>query len=74
MEKIRNDFNPPEIGPCVVRWDGKLLPALSGKQMVDRLLVIILHNGTNQLLGVPELRSVTGENQATAVYQELKLL
>ena len=23
-------------------------------------------------LGVPELRSVTGENQATAVYQELE--
>lgn len=72
MEKIRNDFNPSEIGPCVVHWDGKLLPSLSGKQLVDRLPVIISHNGTDQLLGVPELSSGTGENQATAVYQELE--
>lgn len=72
MEKIRNDFNASEIGPCVVHWDRKLLPSLYRKQLVDRLPVIISHNGTDQLLGVPELRSGTGENQATAVYQELE--
>lgn len=40
--------------------------------MIDRLLVIISYNGIDQLLGVPELMSGTGENQATAVYQELE--
>jgi len=40
--------------------------------LVDRLPVIISHNGIDQILGVPELRSGTGENQATAVYQELE--
>jgi len=36
--------------------------------MVDRLPIIISYKGIDQLLGVPELISGTGENQATAVY------
>ncbi|CAI6356058.1 unnamed protein product [Macrosiphum euphorbiae] len=43
MEKIQNDFNPSQKGPCIVHWDGKLLPSLSRKKLVDRLPVIISH-------------------------------
>lgn len=72
IEKLRVNFNPSQIGPCVVHWDGKLLPALSGKNLVDRLPIIISAEGVEQLLGVPELISGTGENQAIAVYQALE--
>lgn len=54
-------------GPLVVHWDGKLLVDLTGKELVDRLPVIVTGNETNQLLGVPKLLSGTGEQQATAV-------
>ncbi|KAL4091591.1 hypothetical protein QTP88_026257 [Uroleucon formosanum] len=69
---LRVNFNPSQICPCVVHWDGKLLPSLSEKKLVDRLPIIISYKGIEQLLGVPELISGTGENQATAVYQVLE--
>ncbi|KAL4104515.1 hypothetical protein QTP88_019810 [Uroleucon formosanum] len=72
IEALRVNFNPSQIGPCVVHWDGKLLPSLSEKKLVDRLPIIISYKGIEQLLGVPELISGTGENQATAVYQALE--
>lgn len=50
----------------------KLLPSLSGKQLVDRLPIIISNKGLEQLLSVLKLISGTGENQATLVYQALK--
>jgi hypothetical protein len=55
----------------VVHWDGKLLPDLCGKELVDRLPVIVSGVGVNQLLGVPKLGSGTGEAQASAVAQLL---
>ncbi|KAL4125926.1 hypothetical protein QTP88_010163 [Uroleucon formosanum] len=72
IEALRVNFNPSQIGPCVVHWDGKLLPSLSEKKLVDRLPIIISYKGIEQLLGVPELISGTGENQSTAVYQALE--
>ncbi|XP_050060675.1 uncharacterized protein LOC126551445 [Aphis gossypii] len=72
IEALRVNFNPSQIGPCVVHWDGKLLPSLSEKKLVDRLPIIVSYKGIEQLLGVPELISGTGENQATAVYQALE--
>ncbi|KAL4150130.1 hypothetical protein QTP88_003964 [Uroleucon formosanum] len=72
IEALRVNFNPSQRGPCVVHWDGKLLLSLSEKKLVDRLPIIISYKGIEQLLGVPELISGTGENQATAVYQALE--
>ncbi|KAE9530083.1 hypothetical protein AGLY_011545 [Aphis glycines] len=72
IEALRVNFNPSQIGPCVVHWDGKLLPSLSEKKLVDRPPIIVSYKGIEQLLGVPELISGTGENQATAVYQALE--
>jgi len=55
----------------VVHWDGKLLPDITGKEMVDRLPVIVSGVGINQLLGVPKISAGTGEAQACAVMQLL---
>lgn len=55
----------------VVHWDGKLLPTLENSTIkADRLAVLItgLTSGKTQLLGVPQLVSGSGENQAAAVY------
>jgi hypothetical protein len=56
---------------CVVHWDGKLLPTLQDStKKSERLPVLVtaLTSGKTQLLGVPQLASGSGENQAAAVY------
>ena len=50
-----------------VHWDGKLLPDLTGKELVDRLPALLSGVGLHQLLGVSKLTSSTGEAQASAV-------
>jgi len=64
-QQLNSKFNPNT--PLTVHWDGKLLKDLTGKELVDRLPVIVSGLETNQLLGVPILISGTGEAQATAV-------
>ena len=39
-------------GPITVHWDGKLMQALTGREHVDRLPVIVTGQGVRQLLGV----------------------
>jgi len=56
----------------VVHWDGKLLPDLTGKTLIDRLPVIVSGAGVNQLLGVPKLSEGTGEAQASAVARAIE--
>lgn len=68
-ELIKQEFNPQ--CPIVVHWDGTLLPALSGKELVDRLPVIVSGEIEDKLLGVPKLQSGTGEAQASAVFKIL---
>lgn len=70
-EKIRRDYNLTRDDAVVIHWDGKLLPNLTGKGLVDRLPIIASVNGREQLLGVPALTSGTGREQANAVYQTL---
>ena len=50
-----------------MHWDGKLLSAVTGKQTVDRLPMILSNGDAEQLLGVPVLQSGTGKEQAPAV-------
>jgi len=38
-----------------IQWNGKLLPALTGKCNVDRLPIVVSYNGKGQLLRVPSL-------------------
>jgi len=54
-----------------VHWDGKLLPNLVGREIVDRLPVVVTSQGVEQLLAVPKLDSNTGEAAANAVYDTL---
>ena len=62
---IKKSFNPNI--PLTVHWDGKLLPALTGTDKVDRLPVIVSGGGLSKLLGVPKLPSGTGQAMAKAV-------
>ena len=65
-------------GQLVVHWDSKLLPALTGAEKVDRLAILVSGKDiprpgeTSQLLGVPNIASSTGEEQANAVVRTLK--
>jgi hypothetical protein len=48
-----------------------MLPALTSKENVDRLAVLVSGEGIMKLLGVPQLPNGAGETQATAVYNLL---
>lgn len=69
-KRLKDNFDPKT--PLTVHWDGKLLQDLTGKELVDRLPVLVSGLNTYQLLGVPKLVSGTGEAQATAVDQLLE--
>lgn len=70
-ETIQQQFGSFELQAVVVHWDGKLLPAVTGKETVDRLAVVISSEDTKQMLGVPTLKAGTGREQADAVFQTL---
>ena len=70
-ETIQQDYH---VTKCVVHWDGKLLPDLSGSgELVDRLPVLLssLIDGNIKLLGVPKVESGTGLATAKAVHEQL---
>ncbi|XP_049307370.1 uncharacterized protein LOC125777157 [Bactrocera dorsalis] len=69
--EIKNIFKDRKLHAATLHWDGKLLPALTGKETVDRLSVILSNCGTDQLLGIPSLQSGNGKKQATAVCETL---
>lgn len=71
IKKLRVDFSPSQIGPCVVHWNSKLL-SLSGEKMVDRPHIIISSHSTKQQLGMPELLSGIRGNRAVVVYKALE--
>ena len=55
--------------PLTIHWNGKLLEDITGENVVDRLPVLVLRNGVDQLLGVPKFISGTGENTSAAVHK-----
>ncbi|XP_050526288.1 uncharacterized protein LOC126897009 [Daktulosphaira vitifoliae] len=69
--EIRDKFSVTNLNALVLHWDGKLLPDLCSKQIVDRLLIIISNNGNDQLLAVPKMLNGTSKSQAEAIYQTL---
>jgi hypothetical protein len=69
-KNLKTEFQPTV--PLVVHWDGKMLTDLTGKELVDRLPVVVSGLGVDQLLGVPKLSSGTGDSQATAVTKVLR--
>src|SRR6218665_3325061 len=72
-KNLKDQFKATPTSSLVVHWDGRLLQDLTGKELVDRLPVILSGLGVSQLLGVPKLHGGgTGEAQATAVAQLLQ--
>lgn len=59
---------------ATVHWDTKQLPHISGEhnKKVDRMPVLISQESGVQLLGVPFIKSGTGELMAEAVYDTLR--
>ncbi|KAL4135150.1 hypothetical protein QTP88_006793 [Uroleucon formosanum] len=70
-KELRKSFSQP-LTAAVVHWDGKILPALTGNEYVDRLPVLITNNNSEYLLGVPKLESATGKEQAQAIFHALQ--
>ncbi|XP_050524055.1 uncharacterized protein LOC126895832 [Daktulosphaira vitifoliae] len=69
---LRENFQISLFSNAVVHWDGKLLPSLTSKDLVDRLPIIISSGDHEQLLGVPKLSEGTGEEQAIKVYESIE--
>ena len=67
---MKDKFDPGT--PLTVHWDEKLLPDLTGKDLVNCSPVLVSGLNTFQILGVPKLVSGTGEAQAAAVHQLLE--
>jgi len=57
----------------VVHWGGKILPKTFGQGKVDRFPILVSGDGNDKLLSVPTLAAGTGEQEAVAVYNQLKL-
>ncbi|KAE9522774.1 hypothetical protein AGLY_016815 [Aphis glycines] len=70
-EAIKSNFLNVNLQYCVVHWDSKLLPGLTGRDTIDRLPVIITAPNVEQLLGVPQLSSGRGNEICSAVYNTL---
>ncbi len=70
--EIQNKFKLDNCQELVLHWDGKLLPALTGVEKVDRLAIILTFQGKEKLLGVPEIPTSSGEEQALAVYHAVE--
>ncbi|XP_050531107.1 uncharacterized protein LOC126899896 [Daktulosphaira vitifoliae] len=62
---LRENFQISLFSNAVVHWDGKLLPSLTSKDLVDRLPIIISS-------GVPKLSEGTGEELAIKVYESIE--
>lgn len=54
--KLKENYKLNDSEPCVVHFDGKILPDISGKNKVDRLPVIVSNKNGDQLLGVPRIQ------------------
>jgi hypothetical protein len=70
--KIHAEFSKINISAVTVHWDGKLLPSLTNKELVDRLPIVLSYNGGEKLIGVPQLSSGSGKNQALSIYKALE--
>ena len=51
--------------PLTVHWDGKMLPVLTSKELVNHLAVLMSGEGTMKLSGLAKLSNGTRQAQAT---------
>ena len=58
--------------PLTVHWDGKMMYDIAGRDIVDRLPVVISGLGVDQLLCVSKIASGTSENMTSSVCDAIK--
>jgi len=63
-KRLKSDFKHDDV--LVLHWDGKIVPALTGKEHVDREAVLVTGKSTSQLLGVPTVPGGRGAGKAIA--------
>lgn len=65
------EFKNIKLKASVIHWDDKLLPALTRKEVIDRLPIVLSDSGIIQILKIPALEDGTGKVQADAVYETI---
>lgn len=53
---IKDRFQECDLQAVVLYWDGKLLLNLIGKDIIDRLSIVILSGDIEQILAIPVLK------------------
>lgn len=55
-----------------LHWDGKLLPDITGEDIVDRLPILVSGYNVEELLAVPKLTVATGKSQAEVILEAVQ--
>lgn len=69
--EIQLKFNLNNCQELVLNWDGKLLPAFTGFENIDRVAIIVTFQGKEQILGVSEIPISSEEREVMGAYQEV---
>jgi len=69
--RVKDNYKLHPAEPCVVHFDGKILPEIHSKKSVDRLPVSVSNINGGQLLGIPRIPNGTGQEQCAAVFDTL---
>ncbi|KAG7162439.1 hypothetical protein Hamer_G007979, partial [Homarus americanus] len=67
---IKEKFSP--MAPLVIHWDGKMMTDIIGRDVVDRLPILVSGGNATQLLGIPKLLSRTGKSMADIVNKAIE--
>lgn len=73
MKRIKKEVKDQELKntTAMIHQDGKLLPALIGKEIVHRLPIIITNNDIEKILNVPSLPQSTEKARAEVIFEIL---
>ena len=63
--ELKTNFKPTV--PLTLHWDGKMMTDLTGREVIDRLPILVSGAGVMKLLAVPKLRTSTADATATAI-------
>jgi len=68
---LKDQFKECDLQAMVLHWDGKLLPNLMEKEIIDRLAIVISNGDVEKILAVPVLEHGTAEAQASIILDTL---
>jgi hypothetical protein len=66
----KKEFHPAV--PLVLHWDGKLMEDLTGKEVVDRLPILVSREGVVKLIFVPKLANSQAVTTAAVIYDTIQ--